>query len=67
MPLPQLAPTGTAVAVQETAFSVDALGRFVANTWEEATSSGPFTARAPGCCSWTRACCWWASTSRTSG
>lgn len=44
MPLPQLAPTTTQVAVQETAFSVDALGRFVANTWEEATSSGPFSA-----------------------
>lgn len=40
MPLPQLAPTTDQDAV-ETAFSADALGRFVANTWEEATSGGP--------------------------
>ncbi|MGH3612882.1 MAG: hypothetical protein ACRDRK_09860 [Pseudonocardia sp.] len=44
MPLPKLAPTTGQVAVQETAFSTDALGRFVANTYEEATSSGPFSA-----------------------
>jgi choline dehydrogenase-like flavoprotein len=44
MPLPRLAPTGDQVAVQETTFSTDALGRFVANTWDEATSSGPFSA-----------------------
>jgi GMC oxidoreductase/NAD(P)-binding Rossmann-like domain len=44
MPLPRLAPTGDQLDVQETTFSTDALGRFVANTWDEATSSGPFTA-----------------------
>jgi choline dehydrogenase-like flavoprotein len=44
MPLPRLVPTSDQVAVQETSFSTDALGRFVANTWEEATSSGPFSA-----------------------
>jgi choline dehydrogenase-like flavoprotein len=44
MPLPRLAPTGDQVAVQETTFSTDALGRFVANTWDEATSSGSFSA-----------------------
>jgi choline dehydrogenase-like flavoprotein len=43
MPLPRLAPTGHQVDVQDTTFSTDALGRFVANTWDEATSSGPFT------------------------
>lgn len=44
MPLPRLAPTTGQVAVQETAFSTDALGRFVASTYEEATTSGPFSA-----------------------
>lgn len=44
MPLPQLVPVGNQVAVQQTAFSTDAIGRYVANTWAEATSSGPFSA-----------------------
>ena len=46
MALPQLVPAGPPVAVQETAFTTDALGRFVCSTWEEATGSGgaPFTA-----------------------
>jgi len=44
MPLPKLASTAVQVAVQDTAFSTDALGRFVANTYEEATASGPFSA-----------------------
>lgn len=45
MPLPQLRPTGGQVAVQDTAFSTDALGRFVCSTWAEATGNGgaPFT------------------------
>ncbi|HST80813.1 MAG TPA: GMC oxidoreductase [Kineosporiaceae bacterium] len=44
MPLPKLAATAGQVPVQETAFSIDAVGRFVANTYEEATASGPFSA-----------------------
>lgn len=40
MALQKLVATGTAVQVQETTFSVDALGRFVCSTWEEATASG---------------------------
>jgi choline dehydrogenase-like flavoprotein len=46
MGLPQLVPAGPQVAVQETAFTTDALGRYVCSTWEEATGSGgaPFTA-----------------------
>ena len=44
VPLPRLAPTTGQVDVQGTAFSTDALGRFVANTYEEATASGPFSA-----------------------
>ena len=30
------------VGVQSTTFSVDALGRFICNSWGEATGSGPF-------------------------
>jgi choline dehydrogenase-like flavoprotein len=44
VPLPKLEPTAGQVAIQDTAFSTDALGRFVANTYEEATASGPFSA-----------------------
>jgi hypothetical protein len=46
MPLPNLIPAGGQVAVQNTTFSVDALGRFACSTWEEATGSGgaPFSA-----------------------
>jgi choline dehydrogenase-like flavoprotein len=44
VPLPRLVPATDQVDVQDTAFTTDALGRFVANTWEEATSSGPFSA-----------------------
>jgi choline dehydrogenase-like flavoprotein len=44
MPLPRLVPTSAQINVQETAFTTDALGRFIANTWEEATTSGPFSA-----------------------
>jgi choline dehydrogenase-like flavoprotein len=46
MPLPNLVPAGGPVNVQTTTFSVDALGRFVCSTWEEATGSGgaPFSA-----------------------
>lgn len=40
MALPKLIATGTPVQVQETTFSVDALGRFVCSTWEEVTASG---------------------------
>ena len=46
MPLPNLIPAGGQVQVQNTTFSVDALGRFVCSTWEEATANGgaPFSA-----------------------
>ena len=44
VPLPRLIPGVDQVAVQETRFTTDAVGRFVANTWDEATSSGPFSA-----------------------
>jgi choline dehydrogenase-like flavoprotein len=46
MPLPQLFPGSTLVDVQRTSFSLDALGRYVCSTWEEATQNGgpPFTA-----------------------
>lgn len=46
MPLPNLVPVGGQVSVQNTTFSVDALGRFVCSTWEEATGNGgaPFSA-----------------------
>ena len=40
MALQKLVATGTPVQVQETTFSVDALGRFVCSTWSEATASG---------------------------
>lgn len=40
MVLQRLVPSGEAVPVQETSFSVDALGRFVCSTWAEATGSG---------------------------
>ena len=45
MPLPQLFPGFPQVDVQQTAFSVDALGRYVCSTWNEATLNGgpPFT------------------------
>ena len=45
MPLPQLFPGAPQVDVQQTAFSVDALGRYVCSTWTEATLNGgpPFT------------------------
>ena len=46
MPLPELQPTAQQVAVQATAFTTDAIGRFVCSTWAEATGNGgpPFTA-----------------------
>lgn len=46
MPLPKLQPTAQQVAVQDTAFTTDALGRYLCSTWAEATGSGgpPFTA-----------------------
>jgi choline dehydrogenase-like flavoprotein len=46
MPLPKLVPIDQPVSVQETRFSVDALGRFLCSTWQEATGSGgsPFSA-----------------------
>lgn len=46
MPLPQLVPGHQQVDVQHTAFTVDALGRHLCSTWDEATGSGgpPFTA-----------------------
>lgn len=44
MPLPNLIPSPDQVDVQETNFTIDALGRFVGNTWDEATASGPFSA-----------------------
>lgn len=40
MPLPQLVPTGPQVNLQDTSFSVDALGRFLCSTWQEATRNG---------------------------
>ena len=40
MALQKLVATDEAVSVQETTFSVDALGRFVCSTWDEATGSG---------------------------
>lgn len=33
MPLPELQPTAQQVAVQDTAFTTDALGRYVCSTW----------------------------------
>lgn len=46
MPLPNLAAAGGQVDVQSTTFSVDALGRFICSTWDEATGNGgpPFSA-----------------------
>lgn len=40
MALQNLIPTHQQVDVQHTSFSVDALGRFVCSTWEEATANG---------------------------
>ena len=40
MPLSQLVATGQQVSVQDTTFSVDALGRFLCSTWQEATGNG---------------------------
>jgi choline dehydrogenase-like flavoprotein len=40
MPLPRLIPSAGQVEVQDTAFTSDALGRFLCNTWEEATQNG---------------------------
>jgi choline dehydrogenase-like flavoprotein len=46
VPLPRLLPAPQQVQVQETAFTTDALGRFICSTWEEATENGgqPFSA-----------------------
>ena len=46
MPLPRLVPGSAQVDVQETSLALDALGRYVCSTWEEATQNGgpPFTA-----------------------
>jgi choline dehydrogenase-like flavoprotein len=46
MALPKLVPADPPVQVQETTFAVDALGRFLCSTWQEATGSGgaPFSA-----------------------
>lgn len=46
MALPNLIPGGGQVNVQNTTFSIDALGRYVCSTWDEATGSGgaPFSA-----------------------
>jgi hypothetical protein len=46
MPLPNLIPAGGQVQVQNTTFAVDALGRYVCSTWDEATANGgaPFAA-----------------------
>jgi choline dehydrogenase-like flavoprotein len=45
MPLPVLNPGGSLVEFQNTAFSIDALGRLVCNTWDAATLNGgpPFS------------------------
>lgn len=40
MPLPHLVPSSSHVDVQRTAFTTDAMGRFVCNMWEEATGNG---------------------------
>jgi choline dehydrogenase-like flavoprotein len=40
MPLPNLVPSPETVTVQSTTLSVDVLGRYVCNTWEEATANG---------------------------
>jgi hypothetical protein len=46
MPLNQLIEGPQTVQVQETTFSQDVLGRYICNTWDEATSNGgaPFDA-----------------------
>lgn len=46
MPLPRLVPAEQHVQVQETAFSIDVMGRHVCSTWQEATGNGgpPFSA-----------------------
>jgi hypothetical protein len=46
MALPNLIPAGGQVGVQNTTFSIDALGRYLCSTWDEATGSGgaPFSA-----------------------
>lgn len=46
MPLPALVPGASVVDFQSTTFSIDALGRLVCSTWEEATLNGgqPFSA-----------------------
>jgi choline dehydrogenase-like flavoprotein len=46
MPIPNLTPAGGQVPVQTTTFSIDALGRYVCSTWDEATANGgaPFAA-----------------------
>lgn len=46
MAIKQLIPTDQTVVVQQTTFTNDVLGRFICNTWEEATSNGgaPFDA-----------------------
>ena len=46
MPLPNLIPAGGPVPVQHTTFAVDAVGRYVCSTWQEATANGgaPFSA-----------------------
>jgi choline dehydrogenase-like flavoprotein len=46
MPLPQLLAGNQLVEVQETNFSHDVLGRYICNTWDEATNNGgaPFDA-----------------------
>jgi hypothetical protein len=40
MSLPRLIPTPESVDIQETAFSLDALGRYVCSSWHEATTNG---------------------------
>jgi len=46
MPIPNLVAGGGQIPVQTTTFSIDALGRYVCSTWEEATGNGgaPFSA-----------------------
>src|SRR5919106_333777 len=46
MPIPNLIAAGGQVAVQNTSFAVDALGRYICSTWDEATANGgaPFSA-----------------------
>ncbi|MGH8887059.1 MAG: GMC oxidoreductase [Egibacteraceae bacterium] len=46
MALPKLVPAEPQVQVQDTTFSIDAFGRFICSTWQEATGNGgpPFSA-----------------------